>query len=351
MVSNSSSEGHSSRGSNAADSLTIKEYLETAADASRRTRFITIAMVVASVLVLVSVLNSSDAGWISLRLSALQHKTSYAVRKFPLLCKCDKEVDEQSEICKTVETQEDTKGSFLLINKIDSDLERTKSRKNNTSNDEVRAKLSESRKTICDDEILRLHMFTEAMVRSAAETKYTVHVPFFGVAFDINDVGILGGLGLWVLLVLLRLSLRSQIVSLRVGFKEAFACDKEEDFYQILAARQVFTFPPLSHEEQQVVPMQGWIEKWWRYSTIGKLYHKARVALSRPFTQIRRMIADYLSEEEQPKKSIGSQADYDGDEWKANRNIALRIVPQVLSLLPFFIYLIQFYNDIHSRHY
>jgi hypothetical protein len=70
--------------------LVLKDYLETASDASRRTRFITIIMLVASVLVLVSVLYSADYGWITLRLNALRHKTSaYTVRKFPLLCECD----------------------------------------------------------------------------------------------------------------------------------------------------------------------------------------------------------------------------------------------------------------------
>jgi hypothetical protein len=190
-------------------------------------------------------------------------------------------------------------------------------------------------------------MFSEAMHRSAAETKYTVRVPFFGVAFDINDLGILGGFGLWIVLILLRLSLRSQIVSLRVGFKEAFARSQEIDFYQILAARQVFVFPPLSDEKQQVIVIQGWIEKWWRQSKIGKLYHKARIVLLRLSNKARGKILAFLNIKENSfNENIESS-----DKWQANRNVALRMVPKGLSLLPFVIYLIQFINDINTINY
>ncbi len=81
--------------------LTLKDYLETAAEASRRARFITIVMVVISVLLGVSVLNSGDFGWITLRLNALRDpESSYTIRRFPLLCVCDRQVQmRQGELC------------------------------------------------------------------------------------------------------------------------------------------------------------------------------------------------------------------------------------------------------------
>jgi hypothetical protein len=363
MAPNSSSADQVSRDDNHVDSLTVKDYLESAADASRRTRFITIAMIVASVLVLVSVLNSWDQGWISLRLNALQRKKLYAVRQFPLVCECDESIDRA--ICGKLEPQdkEDVKNVIAEITAIKSDLS------NLGTKDEIRRKeLDKKKQSICKEEEERLRMFTEALVKSAAETKYTVHVPFFGVAFDINDVGILGGVALLAVLVLLRLSLRSQIVSLRVGFKKAFACNQEEDFYDILAARQVFTFPPLRHPEQQVIPMQGWIERLWRSSKVREGYQQLLQRLFRPLKKQGRWIEDYLRKKEEqirnteasvigenPNEAVVSNElnppSRSQDEWHANRNTALRVIPHFLSLLPGFVYFFQFYNDIQSSHY
>jgi hypothetical protein len=270
----------------ASDSLSIGDYLEAATDASKRARFVTIAIVVASVLVLVSVLNSWDASWMRLRRDALHNRTDYTLKKFPLLCRCEKEID------------------ININQKLCNDL---KSERRIVFYDKLS---SEEQSNLCKEEIVELQSFIAAIDGSAAGTMYTVHVPFFGVVFDINDVGILAGLGLLVLLVLLRLALRSQIVSMRIGFRAAFERDKEEAFYHVLAARQVFIFPRLRHAEQQVVRMQGWIEAFWQSLKISG----------------------------QPK-----------DEWHANRNTALRLVPQFLSLLPGIIYSLEFWNDLHSR--
>lgn len=280
--------------------LTVKEYLESAAEASRRTRFITITMTVASVLVLVSVLNSTDAGWISLRIDALQRKKLYAVKKFPLLCAC---LDVAQHHCDTLTTKEKTDVQLTFF-----ELEQLRKVKGDRdAENEAKARLQE----ICTEETARLNGFTEALIRSSAETKYTVRVPFFGAAFDVNDVGILAGVGLLVVLVLLRLSLRSLIINIRVGFKKAFDVNEEKDFYDVLASRQVFTFPPVADKRQEVVRMQGWIEKHWR------------------------------------KRWRGLAT----DEWSANRTKTLRFIPHLLSLVPTLFYGLQFYNDLNSSHY
>jgi hypothetical protein len=342
-------------------SLKVQDYLESAADASRRTRFITIAMIVASVLVLVSVLNSWDQGWISLRINALQRKKLYAVRQFPLLCQCDEGVDPND--CKKLEPHE-TEDVKSVLDEIP--LQSAAVERNPTAKEQE--KLLEKKRSDCAQEKERLDKFTDALVRSAAETKYTVHVPFFGVAFDINDVGILGGVALLVVLVLLRLSLRSQIVSLRIGFKKAFDCNEEEDFYDILAARQVFTFPPLRHPEQQVIPMQGWIERVWRSSIVRKGYQQLLQRLSRRLRQWRGWIEDYLKQKEARIRNAEASVTGENpnqvvvnnelnpparsvDGWHASRNTALRVIPHFLSLLPGFVYFFQFYNDLQSSHY
>lgn len=420
-------------------SLTLKDYLEAATISSQRTRSITIVMVVASVLVLVSILNSSDDGWITLRLAQLGHKTSqYAVEKYPLLCKCDPLVQATQPRCSSID-DEDHKEALSVINKIDKEREtvRTlwlklsvylknlktelgelKARGSNIKNNkgainagdevalkETQAKAIEAaltkldereqqqlkvwRQFICSEEDKALETFSQSMQRSAADTKYTVRAPFFGVAFDINDVGILGGLSLSIVLILLRLSLRNQIISLRIGFKKARASGQENDFYEILAARQTFVFPRLRDRNQK--PYYGWLEQWWRRSEIREVYRAFRTVFIILFDKLKTRMMTYLKIEEEkmspanlgeeerpappglgsalltlftllttlligfPKRAEETNAraniNDDKDIWQANRHVPLRIVPKLLSLLPFLVYSLQFSHDIVTLNY
>jgi hypothetical protein len=373
--SNSQSNDDTSGSAELSSSLTLKDYLGTAANASRQTRFITIILVVVSALVGVSVLNSSDLGWITLRINALQQRTAspYTARKFPLLCRCDVQVSDESSACKDEEVRQ--KPAFEKIDEIERMISYTNNVRvrmeddlfeiTNDPNAQAVAQLKtkqkaleetrqtlgdwEAKKTaICDGETYRWKTFFEAMTKTAAENKYTVHVPFFGIAFDVNDIGILGGFSLWIVLILLRLSLRSQIVSLRIGFKEAFERNEERYFYEILAAQQVFVFPPLRHDKQRVSVSQGWIEQWWRRSSLGKLYQRGRVTLLRSSNRLRDwMLATLKIRNTARQDTLGD----DLDVWQANRNVALRVVPKGLSLLPFVIYALQFKFDLDTTHY
>lgn len=357
-------------------SLALKDYLETASDASRRTRFITIVMLVASVLVGASVLNSWDKGWITLRLEALRHTTSpYTIRRFPLLCECDKQLKTDlvaAETCKTLmdeDTDKETKrlktGSlFWKVNEINNQLKAldifAPYGLDTTRTKTTREKLEAAKEKLCKEEYEKLSSFYNTMERAAAEVKYTVRVPFFVIAFDVNDTGILGGLSLWIILILLRLSLRQQIISLRIGFKEAFACDQEKDFYQILASRQVFVFPYLSDPRQSARVSWGWIELGWSASKYSDWYHGLRERLVGRFRTLREdLLTRYnirdASEsykfklEAEKKASTSNVGDEDG--WQANRNFSLRFVPKMLSLVPFFIYLFQYIFDALTSHY
>lgn len=340
-------------------SLTLKDYLETATDASGRTRFITIVMVVASVLVLVSVLNSADNGWITARLNKLADKTSdYTVEKFPLLCKCDKLVEAyQIMRCQKLEKLEENKILMGEVTQIDEQLKAFKDEYFVNINQQ---ELIKRREAICGEERNKLRTLYEALQKSAAETKYTVRVPFFGVAFDINDIALLGGLSLWIILILLRLSLRTQILSLRIAFKKARESGQEDDFYEILAVRQTFIFPPLRDENQK--PFYGWIEQVWR-RPIGKIYHYPRGKLLKWLKVLKTGVMKLFKIKEelmaatshlQTVNKEGPLAPNPNDNpeiWQANRNITLRIVPQALSLLPFFIFVLQFVHDMKTLGY
>jgi hypothetical protein len=100
----------------------------------------------------------------------------------------------------------------------------------------------------------RYNNFHAAISRGYVENALTVRVPFFGVAFDINDLGLLGGFGFIVVLTLLRFSIRTEIVSLRLAFKAATKAAEDdrkqlETFYDLLAMRQVLTLPHMEDRD------------------------------------------------------------------------------------------------------
>jgi hypothetical protein len=191
------------------NSLDLQDYLDATNDASKRTRTLVIVLVVASVLAFVGFLNSFRYSWMLSRIKSLAHYDSQYVE-----------------------------GKLGFV------------------------------PTSATDE--RYLQFYTAVVRSYVENAFTIKVPFFGFSFDVNDLGLLGGIGFIVILILLRFSLRSETVSLRVAFKAVREESKNNPkllatFYDLLAMRQVFTLPHLEDEEK------GWkVRKLWLLEFLAK---------------------------------------------------------------------------------
>lgn len=97
----------------------------------------------------------------------------------------------------------------------------------------------------------------ESMLRPYSENKYYVKLPFFGSAFDINDLGLFSGIGLTIILLLLRFSLSREIKNLKYGFKTAKAYGFLKGFYYSLAARQIFTVPHMKDEHRNLWLVQS----------------------------------------------------------------------------------------------
>jgi hypothetical protein len=107
--------------------------------------------------------------------------------------------------------------------------------------------------------------FYSAMTKGYVDNALTIRVPFFGFAFDVNDLGLLAGIGFSTLLLLLRFSLRSENVSIRLAFKAA-AGPQLPMFYDLFAMQQVFTLP---HAEDS--------EKKWAAKRYGSLRRASKV--------------------------------------------------------------------------
>lgn len=173
-----------------ANTLDLKDYLETTGNASKRTRLATIVLVVACVLSFVGFLNSLRAGWMLGRLHAAKDPHhDYVKQKLGF----DPEVTDQRYID-----------------------------------------------------------FYNSLSRAYIENAMIVRIPFFGASFDINDLGLLSGIGFVTILLMLRFSLRNEMVSLNLAFKAAMEVGKNdpkqlEAFYDLLAMRMVLTLPNMEH--------------------------------------------------------------------------------------------------------
>jgi hypothetical protein len=88
-----------------------------------------------------------------------------------------------------------------------------------------------------------------AVERAYVDTSFTIRVPFLGFSFDVNDMGLMGGIGFLVILTCYRFFLSRELNNLRMSFEEArqLGMDHLGEFYKLLAMRQVFTVPVTKH--------------------------------------------------------------------------------------------------------
>ena len=92
-----------------------------------------------------------------------------------------------------------------------------------------------------DDKHARAYL--NVLEKNSIETVASVHLPIFGVTFDVNDLGMFGGIGFAVLLVTLRLTLNREVQNLRAVFDVANRGGRPEEAYQYLSMSQVMTVP------------------------------------------------------------------------------------------------------------
>jgi hypothetical protein len=169
----------------------IKDYVDSAGDAAIRTRTISVVLVIACVLIFIGFWNSLHSSWAVERLRAVHNTESESI--FGML---------QSD-------------NFI------------------PDNDEKAAYRDALRKEV---------------VRGYVDNVRFIKLPFFGIAIDVNDLGIIGGLSLIIIMLTMRFSLSREIKNLNVSFRESLYHDRLSQFYHTLAMRQVFTVPEMMGE-------------------------------------------------------------------------------------------------------
>jgi len=180
------------------DPLDIQDYLDASSEASKRARLMLIVMLVASALMTVGMLNSLDSSWMLRRIIALDHngmKKDYAASFIGPLPVPDQFSNEAE--------YNDAKGLYRR----------------------------------------RYEELNTAFIRSYVDSSLFIRVPFFGFSFDVNDLGLLGGIGFLIILGSLRFCLSRELENLHLSFEEAKKLGKLDEFYSLLAMKQVFTIP------------------------------------------------------------------------------------------------------------
>lgn len=173
------------------DDLELQDYLDATSDASKRTRTVSITVVVASIIVFAGLLNSLQSSWLRERLRASNNLYSPYV------------------VSKIGEPPADKTLTSLAAKQYE----------------------------------LRYQEFYSALVKTYVDSSYVIRVPFFGFRVDVNDLGVLGGISFVVILAMLRFCISREVENLKTYFLAAERCNRLKEFYTLLAMCQVFTIP------------------------------------------------------------------------------------------------------------
>lgn len=90
----------------------------------------------------------------------------------------------------------------------------------------------------------------DAFAKSFVENTYTIHVPFFGIKFDVNDLGPLSGVAFSVILLIFKYCLTRENENLILSFREFENTSELRTFYKLLSMQQVLTIPPLPQKRE-----------------------------------------------------------------------------------------------------
>ena len=72
-----------------------------------------------------------------------------------------------------------------------------------------------------------------------------VRIPFFGIQFDVNDLGLISGITFITLLLMLRFCLKREVRNLRFTFEQSKTLEERRYCYEYLSMMQVLTVPPV----------------------------------------------------------------------------------------------------------
>lgn len=236
-------------GSNNSYSAVIETYLEAAGDASRRSRITVLIMVTACVLSLVGFWNSRQGSWIMKRIQVAQNALDWF--SFPDSLK--KTISEEEIAFPDSVKKEILNG--LKHNRLPLGVElklpdaiRIQLSKgiNFKSDDSTRSIIDQAAFFISQRNIRskrQLQNMLDSLETARMQKVLIIEVPFFGVSFDLNDLGMVSGLTFLAIIMMLRFCLSRELRNLKYIFEVAKNQGAIAIYYDLLAMRQVFTVP------------------------------------------------------------------------------------------------------------
>lgn len=189
-----------------ANQAVVEKYVEACALASSRARFVLIVIITASVLAFGAFWNSREGSWIDSRLRVARAAVKWWEFKPEVRQALEPDQKELFDLAQ----------KFVAVRKIE-------------SQEDVKNLL-------------------EQLQDLETGSVITIRVPFFGVLFDVNDLGLVAGFGFVVLLMWFRFSVARELSNLMLAFEEAKSREHLQFGYDLLAMRQVLTVPPMRNQ-------------------------------------------------------------------------------------------------------
>jgi hypothetical protein len=235
----------------------LKPFIEATIAASSRFRRVLIVVIIASILGFGAFWNARRGSWVDSRIRFVHQAYDYLdlkIKKDQLLEQVDTKSRELKEAENKLTTTSDekekidiTKRKEVLTTENAALSEKIKNLEDNLSKNYVNAAKWINERGITSKD--QLGPIIQRWENARVEYVALVRIPFFGIVFDVNDLGLLGGFTFVVVLMWFRFSLWREYNNLRTTFREV----KSEHLkicYMTLAMNQVLTVPPALSQNQ-----------------------------------------------------------------------------------------------------
>jgi hypothetical protein len=197
----------------------LQHYIDATRESTDRTRKILLIMIVASIVIATACWNTRSSGWVNSRLAMAKAVDDILVKQDPQPLPAG--VPTPNPVLSIAPGQDTLyKNAEELINKTGRTPNQAKQ-----------------------------NLLWAQKVRT--EQLSQIQVPILGISFDVNDLGLLGGVTFIVMLMWVNYSLWHQSNNLKLAFSFARQLDEDEGnarwlyhTYQNLAMRQVLSIPP-----------------------------------------------------------------------------------------------------------
>lgn len=247
----------------------LKPFIDSTVDAAARFRRVLIVMITASVLAFGAYWNSRDKGWFNSRIVAARKGEAYlALREEQSkLAQAEFELDEISAKRppdaageKALNKEECQKSELMegLLKGVDKILHDRFNKSGYVADSEHLGKEldGDDYKNVRDWIHERMMhdrdqaaQYAQKLEEARTGNILLVRIPFFGLVFDVNDLGLWGGSTFVIILIIFRFTLWREYNNLRLTFEEARP--EHLDFcYKSLAMQQVLTVPPILLKSQ-----------------------------------------------------------------------------------------------------